>query len=287
MKLPADGLDEWLSGREAQIPGIRPGTEKQIVWAGEPGEKTPISIIYIHGFSATRGESFPVCDRVAEKLSANLFYTRLTGHGRDGEALGAARLDDWQADLLEAWEIGRRIGDETVVIAVSTGAPLAAWLAADTRVVESNGMSSLILISPNFEPADKSAKIVLWPGGLLLTRLAVGKEYGFETKNDQHAYYWTSSYPSRALRPMMQACRLGTKAPLEEIQAPLLVLYTENDEVVSIPALLDAYERFGSEHKSVINVAEAQDHNMAGDIISPETTQIVVDHILGFLTYTP
>jgi len=53
--------------------------------------------------------------------------------------------------------------------------------------------------------------------------------------------------------------------------------------VVSIPALLEAYERFGSEEKSLINVSEARDHNMAGDIISPETTQITVDHILRFL----
>ena len=280
---PPDELDAWLSQSEGQIPGIRPGTEKHIIWAGEPGEKTPISIIYIHGFSATRGESAPVCDRVAEELGANLYYTRLTGHGRDGDAMGEARLGDWQADVLEAWEIGRRIGEETIVVAMSTGAPLAAWLAADTPEMENHGMTALILISPNFQPVNESAKIVLWPGGLLITRLVVGKYYSFEPQNELHAYYWTSSYPSKALRRMMQACRLGTKAPLEEIQVPTLFLYTENDEVVSIPALLEAYERFGSEEKSLINVTEAQDHNMTGDIISPETTQIVVDHILQFL----
>jgi alpha-beta hydrolase superfamily lysophospholipase len=166
---------------------------------------------------------------------------------------------------------------------MSTGAPLAAWLATEIQTVESHGMSALILISPNFEPADKAAKIILWPGGRLLTRLAVGKYNSFEPQNEQHAYYWTSSYLSRALRPMMQAGRLGIRAPLEEVRVPLLVLYTENDEVVSIPALLDAYERFGSETKNLINVTEASDHNLAGEIISPGTTQIVVDHILRFL----
>lgn len=284
---PPDELDAWLSEREEQVPGIRPGTEKQIVWAGEPGEKTPISIIYIHGFSATRGESAPVCDQVAKELGANLFYTRLTGHGRDGEAMGEATLEDWQADVREAWEIGRLIGDVTIVVGMSTGAPLAAWLATDIQVVESHGLSALVLISPNFAPADKAAKIILWAGGMLMARLVVGKYTGFEPQNELHAYYWTSSYRSKALRPMMQACRLGTRAPLEEVQAPTLFLYTENDEVVSIPALLEAYERFGSEDKSVINVTEAQDHNLAGDIISPETTRIVLDHILRFLAQTP
>jgi alpha-beta hydrolase superfamily lysophospholipase len=203
-EIAPDDLDAWLSEREARIPGIRSGTEKQI-------------------------------------------------------------------------------GDEVIVIGASTGVPLAAWLAAEVRESEDQTMHALIFISANFLPANRSAKIILWPGGRILTRLAVGKYTGFEPKNEMHAYYWTSSYLSKALRPMMQACRLGTNAPLEEIRVPVLFLYTENDEVVSIPALLEAYERFGSEEKSLINVSEARDHNMAGDIISPETTQITVDHILRFL----
>ncbi|MDD4273595.1 MAG: hypothetical protein PHG14_07705 [Desulfobacter postgatei] len=38
--------------------------------------------VYIHGFSATRKETAPLSDLVAKTLNANLFYTRLSGHGR-------------------------------------------------------------------------------------------------------------------------------------------------------------------------------------------------------------
>jgi hypothetical protein len=50
--LPAD-LDGYLAAREGIIPGIVPGTEKRIVWAGQPGVRTPLAVVYIHGFSAT------------------------------------------------------------------------------------------------------------------------------------------------------------------------------------------------------------------------------------------
>jgi hypothetical protein len=36
-----------------------PGAEKKIIWAGEAAQKTPLSIVYLHGFSATRQERAP------------------------------------------------------------------------------------------------------------------------------------------------------------------------------------------------------------------------------------
>lgn len=80
-------LDGWLADREAQVPDLRPDAEKTILWAGAPGQKTPLSVVYVHGFSAAAPELRPVPDRFAEALGANLFFTRLAGHGRDGAAM--------------------------------------------------------------------------------------------------------------------------------------------------------------------------------------------------------
>ncbi|MCA9929941.1 MAG: hypothetical protein KC419_15765, partial [Anaerolineales bacterium] len=44
--LPAD-LDAYLAEQEARYNDITPGAEKTIIWAGEPGQKTPLSIIYL------------------------------------------------------------------------------------------------------------------------------------------------------------------------------------------------------------------------------------------------
>lgn len=59
VQLPAD-LDAYLAQSEAQFDDIVPGAEKTIVWSGEPGQKTPLSVIYLHGFSATRQEIAPL-----------------------------------------------------------------------------------------------------------------------------------------------------------------------------------------------------------------------------------
>ncbi|WP_206078968.1 hypothetical protein [Allomesorhizobium camelthorni] len=82
----------YLDRSESRVPGIRDGLEKEIVWADPMTHvKTPISIIYIHGFSASKGEVRPLPDQVAEELGANLFYTRLKGHGQDGAAMDKGR----------------------------------------------------------------------------------------------------------------------------------------------------------------------------------------------------
>jgi len=280
VKLPAD-LNLYLANKESDIPNLTPGTEKTIIWASGKEKKTDYSIIYIHGFTATRQETYPVADRIASSIGANLYYTRLKGHGKDGEALGEARLKDWINDIWEAWEIGRRIGQKVIIIAVSTGAPLAAWLC--TKV---DNIAALIMMSANFYPADKASGMILWPWGNLLIRLVLGKYHKqFKPINERHSRYWTSTYRSEALLAMMGVCKLGNKLDLDKIKVPVLFLYTENDKAISIPALKEVYEKISSPRKKIINIKEAKDHVIAGDIISPETNNKVVTLVLDFLEY--
>ena len=95
--LPAD-IDLYLERAEASVPNLRAGAQKEVLWADASREKTPISIVYLHGYSASRVEISPVAERVARHLGANLFLTRLAGHGRDGPAMAEPRLSDWMAD---------------------------------------------------------------------------------------------------------------------------------------------------------------------------------------------
>ena len=63
-------------------------------------------------------------DIVAGAVDANLFYTRLQGHGRSGKAMGEATVEGWINDLAEAEAIGRRIGERMVLVGTSTGGTL-------------------------------------------------------------------------------------------------------------------------------------------------------------------
>ncbi|NNF28661.1 MAG: alpha/beta hydrolase, partial [Gemmatimonadetes bacterium] len=88
--LSAPEVDPYLAGREARFEDLTPGTAKSVAWAGAPGARTPFAVLYFHGFSATSMEARPLPERMAERLGANLFRTRLTGHGRPGRALAEA-----------------------------------------------------------------------------------------------------------------------------------------------------------------------------------------------------
>ena len=70
-------------------------------------------------------------DMVANSLGANIFYTRLTGHGRTTDAMREASVTAWMQDLAEAFEIGTVIGEEVIILSCSTGGTLVAAGIAD------------------------------------------------------------------------------------------------------------------------------------------------------------
>ena len=94
--IPAD-IESYLAESEQRAGAgapLIPGTEKRIRWSAGR-EPTDYAIVYLHGFSATRQELAPMLDRLADALGANLFETRLAGHGRGSDASdGIVSLDE-------------------------------------------------------------------------------------------------------------------------------------------------------------------------------------------------
>jgi hypothetical protein len=108
------GVDAYLEAREAQVLNIRDNSEKRVIWAGAVEVKTPVAVVYMHGFSASSQEIRPVPDDVAAALGANLIYTRFQGHGRDNDAMSESTVKGWMADTVEALAIARRVGGKGV-----------------------------------------------------------------------------------------------------------------------------------------------------------------------------
>ena len=66
----------WIAEGEARHDDLVPGTEKTVVWADSTSRSsTPLSLVYLHGFSATRQEVYPLAEELARSLGANLFLT--------------------------------------------------------------------------------------------------------------------------------------------------------------------------------------------------------------------
>jgi len=276
-------LDLYLSESEGQYDDIKPDVEKKIIWFDEPNTKTEISIIYLHGFSASRQEVSPLTENIAKLLSANVFLTRLTGHGRSGEAMGSLSVEELLADTVEAFDIGKKIGNRVLVIGMSTGSTLATWLAVKAQ---SEQLAGLVLLSPNYGLVDPKSNWLLKPGARYWLPLVEGRTYHFSPDNELQAKYWSWKYPTVALIPMMVLVNYVTELPLKSITAPVLVLYSDTDKIVDIKKTRKIYDRIGSGIKEIGVIKDtqgSQHHVLAGDVLSPATTLEVESRIISFV----
>jgi alpha-beta hydrolase superfamily lysophospholipase len=278
-------LPGWLTRQELQFSDIRQGDAKQIVWAGVAGKKTPFAIVYLHGFSGGPWEIRPVPDRLAMALGANLFFTRLTGHGRTGAAMAEASAGDWLHDTAEAMAIGRRLGDRVVVIATSTGGTLAAVAATEPALARD--MAGIVLISPNFGLRRGEALLLDMPFVQSWGPLMVGRELGFEPVNAGHAAHWTTRYPTRAVFPMAALVKYARRLDYGAVKVPVLALISPQDQVVSPARTRAVLAGWGGPVTLVEQQMGPGDdpygHILAGDILSPNQTAPVVALITNWL----
>jgi pimeloyl-ACP methyl ester carboxylesterase len=263
----------WLADREAAHKGVVDGAQKEIVWADPAARtRTPLSVVYIHGFSATKWETRPLPDQVAKALGANLFFTRLAGHGAGGEALAAATMADWVDDIAEAIAIGERIGERVLLVGVSTGATLAVWAARDPELMRK--VAGMALLSPNFEIRGASVGLLNMPWGSYVLPRLMGETRSFTPLNDLHGKWWTTSYPSRAVFPMAALLRAVAEYRVISLKTPALFVYSPSDAVVDPAAIRRALNEWGGPKKEFVveKSGDPMNHVIAGDILSPQTT---------------
>ena len=275
--IPAD-VEGWITQREAAFSDIRPGDGKRILWAGTRGERTPLAIVYVHGFSASPAEIRPVPDEVARALGANLFFTRLAGHGRDGAAMAGASAEDWLFDMAEAMAIGRRLGDRVIVIGTSTGGTLAALAATDPQL--NAGLAGTVLISPNFGIHPPAQWLLDAPFVEHWAARVAGETRAFTPLNAEQARHWTTEYPTAAIFPMARLIRAARAADWSQAKTPALFLYAPADRVIDPALIPPVAAAWGGparvEPREMQGDDDPMSHVIAGDILSPGQTEAVI-----------
>ncbi len=276
-------LDAYVAKREANTPNLRAGLGREIIWAFPASKaKTPVAIVYVHGFSASKGEVRPLPDLVAKALGANLYYTRLAGHGQDGAAMGTATVNDWANDYAEAMAIGRAIGERVLIISTSMGGGLTTW--GLTQPALSENVMGAVFISPNYGVQAAGSELLTGPWGKQLANLIVGKERSFKPENELHATLWTPTYPTDAVIPMGGLTALAIAQPVEQIKTPAFFIYSKSDKVIK-PELVEEIESKWGGPKQILAVEKTDDpysHVIAGDALSPSTTQPLADAIIAW-----
>lgn len=282
-----NGLEAWLASREAKVPNLGENAAKQVIWAGEAGVKTGLSVVYLHGYSANREEIRPLPDEFAKALGANLFFTRLAGHGRDGSAMAEPRAGDWVEDLAEAMAIGRALGERVILLGTSTGGTLAAWAATDPSGALSEGLAGVALMSPNFGVADPASKLLVWPFARRWVPLVAGAERSFEPLNPRQEAEWTTRYPMSSVVSLGVLMAQIQTRDFTRATVPALFYFTDLDPVVDPVRIRETAAKWAGPVTQVVVQAGGgivpERHVLAGDIVNPEGTAPALAALLDWV----
>jgi len=247
----AGNISDYVAHLET-IEKVRPGNEAKIIWANDSAHTpTKYVLLYLHGFSASRMEGFPVNEDFPKRYGCNAYLARLAGHGMITEN---PLIDMTPYRLYEsaklALVIARQLGQKVIIMGTSTGGTLGLKLAADFPEI----VSGLILYSPNVRIKSKASFLLSKPWGLQIARLNFGGDFKIsdEDPSGEICKYWYCSY--RAEGPVFLQQLLDATMKDEvyaKVKCPLFMGYYFKDEqhqdkTVEVKAALKMFSRVGT-----------------------------------------
>jgi pimeloyl-ACP methyl ester carboxylesterase len=234
--VPADpaAAAAWLDAKEAGLP-VRPDNQARVLWAGAPGARSRRVLVYLHGYSASWRECAPVLTGLAQRCGANLLLTRLRSHGLETAEplldLDAQQLWD---DAKEALALALSLGDEVVLAATSSGAPLALQLAA----LHPGKVHGLLLYSANIRIRQPGSRLMTWPWGLQVAQLVKGGRYNHWDGGPEASKYWYMRQRLEGavqLQALLDAC--VKPADFARVSCPVYSAVYYQDEAHSDPTI--------------------------------------------------
>lgn len=276
-------VNEFVNQIES-VEQIKINNEAKIVWANEVLQnKTEFVLLYLHGFSASRQEGFPVNEDFAKRYKCNAYLARLASHG----LITDNPLIDMTPDRLYdsaklALVIARHLGEKVIIMGTSTGGTLALKLAADFPDL----VQGLILYSPNITIKQKAAIFLTKPWGLQIARLNFGGD--FRVLDDDPAgeicKYWYCSYRAEGpvfLQQLLEATMNETL--FSQVKCPLYMGYYYKDEdnqdqVVDVATELEMFQKVGTPDsiKWKQSFPDAESHVIACNLTSKSVTQVAI-----------
>lgn len=265
-------LEESIAARESEVP-LKPDNHARIIWSRNLRVQTPLSLVYLHGFSASQMEGDPIHTQFAHRYGINGYLARLAEHGTAGaDPMANLTADSLLASGLHALAVGARLGEKVILMGTSTGGTLALYLAARFPDL----VHAVILYSPNIDLYDPNAHFLVRPWGYQIAKAVTGSAYREWTPPQAARQYWHSRYMLKATLPLKAIIDATmTEHTFSEVMQPLLLLYyykneDEQDMVVSVPRMLEMYDQVGTppEKKRQFPLPDAGHHILTSPFFS-------------------
>lgn len=249
LELP-ETFDEYYKNKleQSKSLNVRPGNDERLVRYSD--DKTPVAILYIHGFGASRAEGEYVIDEVAARIKANTYYIRLPGHGTNKEDHAGTEYNALLDESTDALHMMQKLGDNVIVIGTSLGGLLATYLASEFP----DEISGVVLCSPFYELGSPWARFLHVTPLFKLVNLMVPiriSDYPVPPQKDNWTLYWYKEQNFSALKMLIDLTEYAAKKSVyEKIRVPVLLLYyykdvRHKDWAASVPHMRKAFSHFG------------------------------------------
>lgn len=230
----ASQLEKYVADNEAKHK-LKPDNEARIIWFNDSTkEKTKYAVVYLHGFSASQEEGDPVHYEFAKKFGCNLYLARLAEHGIDtiNPLANYTAEKSWRS-AVEAYAIGKQLGQKVILLSTSTGSTLALKLCAEFPEIAAN-----IMMSPNIAINDPNAWMLNNHWGLQFAEIMEGKHRTSDDTTVLSLQYWNYRYSTRSLVQLEELVESTMKeSTFKKVTQPTLMLYYFKDKDHQDPVL--------------------------------------------------
>jgi len=292
LDLEGKELERYVIERESKLTDLKSGNAAKIVWADSTQKnKTEYVLLYVHGFSASHQEGFPIHVDFAKRYGLNLYLTRLEDHGRsDRNTFKNLTPDNYIQSVEDAFDIAKQLGQKVIVMSCSTGSTIAAILDAKGEEVYGH-----IMYSPNIDIADPNSNLLLFPWGEQMAQLVMKGNYKHNVYDTMQQKYWNDVYHINGLFVVKSLIKEYMIQPIfEKIESPVFLGYYYKDEknqdnVVSVSRMLDFFEQISTpkDLKRIVNFTEAGSHMLCSELFSKQLediqkeTYLFAEQVLG------
>jgi carboxylesterase len=200
-----------------------------------------------HGFTASPQEVRGLGEHLA-RAGFTVLGIRLAGHGTSLEDMARTRWLDWYASLEDGYHLLRGACSQIIPMGFSTGGVLSLLLASEHPVAGVVAMSTPYDLPPI--PGIRFIYPVLVPLSWIMPKIPKGKGEWY----DPQAQTERVAYTGYALRtvPEFGKAAAHMREALPNVDVPVLLIHSRDDDFVPPEHALRIHERLGSALKSLV-----------------------------------
>ena len=274
----ASQLEKYIGDNEAKHK-LKPDNEARIVWFNDTAkEKTEYAVVYLHGFTASQEEGDPVHVEFAKKFGCNLYLARLAEHGIDttNPLANYTAEKSWRS-AVEAYIIGKQLGQKVILMSTSTGSTLAIKLCAEFPEIAAN-----IMMSPNIAINNPNAWMLNNHWGQQFAEIVEGKYRTSDDTTALYAQYWNHRYSTSSLVQLEELVESTMKeSTFKKVTQPTLMLYyfkdkDHQDPVLKVSAMKRMFTQLATPEslKRQAAIPNAENHVLGSPIKSKDVESV-------------